>query len=325
MKLFNTTLLGFLVLLCLACNDTTSNKRETRQVQDYFDRTVNLVQNVQRTIPIYYVQAEIICAIGGKNKIVGIGKINENSSIFLKTYFPGMLDLPQVGQSNISYEKIISLKPDVVFTGTERPVVERLEQLGYATIATYPNTLNEISDEIVLYGNVLGKEKEASAIYNFFQDISKRLSEISKSIPQTEKPTVYYIRTDPLITLGGNVLGEIIELSGGKLVTSGIGDNATSLQMSFEDIYKYNPEVIIIRDRASVKPEDIYKDVRWKTINAVKNKRIFQERSGWTEFRLETIFGVIEKAKWLHPELFKDFDAVLEYKRFIEIVKANGQ
>lgn len=325
MKLLYIPFWGFLFLLVIGCNQNRSNKNGVRSVKDYFNRTINVVQNVQRVIPIYYVQAEILCAIGAREKIVGIGKISANSSGFLKTYFPEIFELPQVGQSSIDYEKIISLAPDIVFTGTEKPIVERLEQLGYSAIATYPNNLNDIMDEIVFYGNVMGNEKQALRIHDLFQGLVERIKEISKNIPQKKKAKVYYIRTDALTTLGGNVQGEIIDLAGGKLVTDGIGDNATSLQMSFEDIHKYNPEVIIIRDRAFVKPEDIYNDERWKDIDAVKNKKIFQEHSGWTEFRLETIFGVIEKAKWLHPELFKDLDFEIEYKKFIEIVNGNNK
>ena len=34
--------------------------------------------------------------------------------------------------------------------------------------------------------------------------------------------------------------------------------------------------------------------------------------------------GIIEKAKWLHPELFEDLSAETEYKKFIEIVNQNN-
>ena len=322
MKLVNLCIAG--LFLFLSCNQSDSNRHEKKIVKDYFNRVIKIPEKVQRVIPLYHVQAEIICAIGASEKIVGIGKINENSSLFLKTHFSDILKIPQVGQSNINYEKILYLKPDIVFTGTEKPTIEKLEQLGCVAIETYPNSLKDIKDEIVFYGDILERKHNSDEIYKFFEDIENRISEVTNKIPTHRKPKIYYIRTDALTSLGGNVQGEIFSLAGGILVTDGIGDNASSIQMSFEDIYKYSPDVIIIRDRASIKPEDIYSDERWRNINAVKNKNIFQEHSGWTEFRLETYFGIIEKAKWLHPELFKDLNAEIEYEKFINIVRQHN-
>lgn len=323
---FNTfNIFGIFLFTIFSCNQNAGTSRTGKLVKDYFNRSINIPQNIERIIPLYYVQAEIICAIGAKDKIVGIGKINERSSLFLNIHFPEMMKMPQVGQGNINYEKIISLKPDIVFTGTEKPVIEQLEQLGYVAIATYPKSLKDIIDETVFYGDILGKRQESLEIYELFKNIEDKVFKISKNIPPNKRPKVYYVRTDALTTLGGNVQGEIIDLAGGQLVTNGLGDNATSLQMSFEDIYKYNPDVIIIRDRASIKSEDIFNDDRWKNINAVKNKKVFQEHSGWTEYRLETIFGIIEKAKWLQPELFREFNPETDYNKFIEIVRQNNQ
>lgn len=324
MKFGNFIVLVLLMIFVSACQQNKSQSSDSKIVKDYFNRSIKIPQKIRRIIPVYYVQAEIICAIGAKDKIVGIGKIDERSSAFIRDYFPELLKLPQISQNSINYEKIISLHPDIIFTGTEKSTNERFEQLGCIAIATYPKNLKDVTDEIVFYGSVLGKDKEAQKISSLFNDITNKIKVVSNNIPMNKRPKVYYMRSDALTSLGGKMQGEIISLAGGNLVTNGIGDNATSLQMSFEDIYKYNPDVIILRDRASLKPNDIYNDERWKDINAVKNKRVFQEHYGWTEFRLETIFGIIEKAKWLHPELFKDLSAETEYKKFIEIVNQNN-
>ena len=326
MKATGGFIYGIVFFLGLSCNEDKATHAHHKTVNDYFNRSISIPNKVERVITLYYVQAEIVCAIGAKSKIVGIGKINATSSSFLKAYFSEILNLPQVGnQTNVSYEKIISLKPDIVFIGTEKPTFDRLRKLGYTAVATYPKTFNEICEEISLYGNVLGKEQQAQNLSSYFTNVIEKIKKRSYGLSQKAKPKVYYIRTDALTTLGGNILGEIIDLAGGHLVTNGIGNNETSLQLSLEDIYKYNPDVIIIRDRASVNPEDIYKDDKWRGIAAVRNRKIYKEHSGWTEFRLETIFGIIEKAKWLQPNLFKDFDADSAYLNFVDIVNRNSR
>lgn len=323
MKIRNVICILSVFFSTYACNTKAPKISSGKSVVDWFGKSVKIPERVNRVVPLFYVQAEILCAIGAKEKIVGIGKVTSQSSVFLNENFPQILNLPQVGQTNIDYEKIVALKPDIVFTGTEKPVKDRLDDLGLVSVSTYPKNLDEILKEVVLYGVVMGNEKEAHKIYLFYKSLLDSITQLSKNL--SYKKRVYYIRTDALTSLGGNVLGEVFNASGAELVTRDIGDNSTSLQLSFEDIQKLNPEVIIIRDRASVTPEDIYKDFRWKNITAVKNKMIFQEHKGWTEFRLETIFGILEKAKWLNPKVFESFDCESEYKRFLNIVKENNE
>ena len=46
------------------------------------------------------------------------------------------------------------------------------------------------------------------------------------------------------------------------------------------------------------------------------NRKVYQETFSWTEFRIGMFFGMIEKAKWLHPELFHDINPQREYEQF---------
>lgn len=316
-----------LLVLLIFNSCQQEQKAETNQkiVKDYFDRTVLVPKNVERILPIYYVQAEFLCAVGASDKIVGIGKINKNSSEILNKIFPKIHNLPIVGfQNNVNVEKVIGLKPDFIFCGTEKETIEKFEKMGYNITATYPNNVEQILNEVLFYGKIVNKEVEAKIIFDFLKSKFDSVTQISSTINKTKFPKIYYIRTDALTTLGGELQGEIFNLAGGELVTQKIGNNSNSLQMSLEDIYNYNPDIIVIRDRASIKPDDIYNDVKWKNINAVKNKKVFQETYGWTEFRFGTFFGLMEKAKWFHPEKFKNLDPNKAYSDFLQIIQKNN-
>lgn len=323
------SLIAILLLVLSSCNNESPKKCKRSKkitIRDNVRGAIDLPSNINRVIPLYYVQAEIICAIGGEGKIVGIGKIDKKSSSLITALYSDILKLPQVGnQNNISFEKIISLAPDLIFTDTDEATLERFSTLHIPTIATYPNSLVEISQEIDFYGNILGKSKQAERLSTLFNDIIEKIKICSKQIPKKDILKVYYIRTDALTTLGGNTLPEIMGLAGGRLVTSGISNNSKSLQVSMEDVCLYNPDVIIIRDRASITPTDLYSDKRWKNIAAIQKHRVYQEHYGWTEFRLETVFGLIEKAKWLHPTVFKNINAEDEYHKFTTILKQNNE
>jgi len=314
----------FLLSSCNSKQDKSSQKEKI--MKDFFGRNVAIPTKVERILPIYYIQAEFLCAVGASSRIVGVGKVNPNSSEILNIIFPKIHELPVIGiQSSINYEKIISLKPDLIFTGTEKEILENLERFGLNVVATYPNNLEDILDEVLFYGEIVQKKPEADRIYAF---LKKTLSTVAKprlNIPDKNLPKVYYIRTDPFTTLGGELQGEIFNLAGGDLVTKKMGNNSNSLNVSLEDIYKFNPDIIVIRDRASVTPDDIYKDVRWQNIKAVKDKKVFQETNGWTEFRFGTFFGIMEKAKWFHPKEFTLLNPTEEYETFLNLIKRNNE
>jgi iron complex transport system substrate-binding protein len=90
--------------------------------------------------------------------------------------------------------------------------------------------------------------------------------------------------------------------------------------VSLENVYSWNPDVIIIRDAAPLSPNDFYNDPKWRGINAVIDKRIYKEHANWSGYRIETFFGLMEKAKWLNPNLFDTLDPEQEYEHFFALV-----
>lgn len=317
-------MLGILALF-VSCikSPKKANKLETLELKDYFDRQIKIPSNVSNLIPLYYVQAEIICVLGGADKIVGIGKLFANQSTIIDEHFKQLYQLPQVGIRNtINYEKIISLKPDIVFCGYEKEVTDHLDQLNIKNLSTFPKCPSQIAEEILQYGKIIDKYENAEKTVSFLNNEYSLVSKKTNIIKLNQRPRVYYARTDLFTTLGSGINSDIIELIGGISVTNHLPNDLNGIKVSLENLYDWNPEIIILRDRASVTPSDIYSDKRLKGINAVKNRRIYQETYGWTEFRLGMYFGLIEKSKWLHPELFKDLDPHVEYKKFVSLFQS---
>jgi iron complex transport system substrate-binding protein len=325
MKIFRL-IFGFcLLFLLFSCTDSSikKSKKNTIATKDYFERDFEMPIKVNRVIPLFYVQAEMICVIGASSKIVGIGKLFAIQSTIIHEYFPQLYKLPQVGiKSNVNYEMILALKPDIVFCGTERDVVDRLEQLKVNNLPTFPKNTLQVSKQILLYGKIFNKSDNALKIVNFLNKEYKLVVNRTKNLDSKKRPKIYYARTDLFTTLGSGINSEIINLIGGISVTKDLPNDMNGVKVSLENLYAWNPDIIIIRDRASITPDDIYKDERLKGINAVKNKKVFQETFSWTEFRIGMYFGIIEKAKWLHPELFQDVKPQSEYEQFVTLFKS---
>jgi iron complex transport system substrate-binding protein len=140
------------------------------------------------------------------------------------------------------------------------------------------------------------------------------------ALQPADLPSLYYVRADLLTTVGDEGHNEIFRICGGKNVVTNAA-SPYSVKVSLENLYGWDPEVIIIRDRSPLSVADVLSDPRLGNLKAVKSKRVYKEHPGWMEYRLETPFGILEKAKWLHPALFDDLNPETEFQSFVNLLR----
>lgn len=314
--ILNHLVLFVLLFLCFNC---AQQENSSIQINDYFGRSVSLNKPAERIIPTYYTEAEILCALGAKNRIVGIGFIHKDAkspqSYILAKYMPEIYTLPQIGRGReLNIETIISLKPDLVICENQQEVVQHLESLGIKTIAIFPQKINDVFTEIKILGNLINHQTQAGKLINFLKQNTEKIRERTANLPESSLPTVYYVRSDLLTTVSDEGHNEIFRISGGRNVVKS-SFSPYSVNISLENLLQWNPDIIIIRDRSPLTVDDILQDSRLANIAAVKQKKVFKEHDGWIEYRIESVLGIIEKAKWFHPELFQDVSAEEEFKK----------
>jgi iron complex transport system substrate-binding protein len=317
--------ISFILLLTAAIitgcgNAEKSNSNCSKVVTDYFGREIHIPTQVTRVIPVFNVQSEYMCILGARNKIIGVGVVHPDDNIFDRI-FPGIYELPRVGANTINLEKIVELDPDVVLCGNNKTMAENIERLNIITVGSFPRNIGGILEQIRITGIIVGKEAEADIIINYLSAMLNFIKNTTDSLPDRDKPGVYYARYHPYETLGRGIHAEIIAAAGGNNVVSDLGESGQALVVSLENIYKWNPDVIILRDKAPLSADDLYKDPKWKDISAIRNRRVYREHRNWSEFRVETFFGIMEKAKWFHPDLFADLNPDEEYEKFFELVE----
>lgn len=294
---------------------------QKRKVVDYFGKDIYLPEKVERVISTASIVSEYLCVLGAKDKIVGIGRVRSGNSVFQRLY-PDIIKLPSVGIREVSLEKVAALDPDVVLCGHDKQLIENIERLNIIAVGTFPRDMNGLFEQIRITGIVVNKEEEADTVINFLRERLKFVGNRISNIPDSRRPSIYYVRMDPLETLGKGIYSEIVHNSGGRNVVQGLGEGEVPVIVSLENIYDWNPEIIFIRDSSPVMPSDLYDDPKWKGIAAVREKRIYKEHKGWSEFRVETVFGIMEKAKWLHPDLFKDMKPEEDQERFFRLAES---
>jgi len=227
----------------------------------------------QRFISLSPAATEILFALGLKDEIIA-------DTTFCN--FPEEAKkLPKVGTfSEPNIEKILSLKPDIIFTtGLEQaPSVARLQSLGLKVIVSDPKNIFEFFASIMQIGKATSREEAAGLLIETMQ---KRIDAIKSQvamIPQDKRPKVFIeIWHDPIMTAGPNsIVNEILTIAGANNIA--YDANRPYSRFSAEAIIQRNPDVIILGYMAKKNTKDLVsKRLGWKNINAIKNNRVISD------------------------------------------------
>jgi iron complex transport system substrate-binding protein len=293
---------GFLFILCMLILFAPSfSYSATLKLKDEVGREVTFPFPPKRIVSLAPNITEILFSLGLDEEVVGVS-IHCN-------YPEKAKDRVRVGSYiSIDFERVISLRPDLVIAtgaGNPREMVERLERLGFPTYAIFPKRFDDVLQSIRHLGQVVAKEKEALSIIESMQRRKERVIERTKNL---SRPKVFLqIGEAPIVTVGKGSFGDdLIRLSGGENIAG--NDREMYPRLGMEEILKRSPEVILI---SSMNPRGDYEKAfreweRWKMIPAVKQGRIYLIDSDLIDRPSPRIIeGLEEMARLIHPERVK--------------------
>ena len=269
---------------------------------------------------------------------------------------PWMKNLPAVAEYGeaVNYETIASLNPDVVIIrigfcsmntdeyGTNEDItraIDAIEALGFPVVilkgppAFSQPTIQNISQEIRIIGQIFGKENEAATLISYLEGIINMIKGRTMNITETEKPTVLLFGLSPNARETGGA-GDVLcrDTIESHLIEDIINaKNAINEQggwkiMSTEQILAVNPDVIVLpTDWGYHPPKELYTASYYQNLQeleAVKNHRVWA--LPWTPYncakRLEYPIEVMVTAKAAYPQLFNDIkihDWVLDFYKTV--------
>ena len=267
-------------------------------VTDFQNRPVTLPTRPQRIVSIGPSITEFLFALGAGPRVVGVDDFSDEPAAAQR--------LEKVGGIKVNFEKVVSLKPDLVLSvkfsdGT----IEKLASAGLLVLVVDPQSAGDVARTAILLGQAIGSDGEAMA-----RDIQKRVDDVrSKTSAAATKPRVYHEidASDPakIFTVGpGSYINDLIEIAGGQNIAA----RATSAypQLSAEEILRSDPEIIVLAAADySAKPEQVAARTGWAVISAVRNKRIVTIAPNLINRPGPRIGEAAEAyAKLVHPELF---------------------
>jgi len=220
--------------------------------------------SIQRAISLVPSVTEIVYAIGAQDKLVGV---------VTPCDYPLGIDKPIVGNfSSVSLERIIALKPDIIFVAgiEQRRLWEELKRAGLNIAIIAPDNLDTVYESIKKIGAILDKKKQADSLVAYMQG---EIEKLQKGLPKKLRRVYIEISQNPLVSCGKNsFINEMLSLAGGKNVMDDITQPYPIVNA--EKIIKRNPEVIIIAHEGGIDPR---KRLGWRSIAAVKNKQIYKD------------------------------------------------
>jgi iron complex transport system substrate-binding protein len=193
----------------------------------------------QRIVAIAPNTAEIICALGACDRLVGVSPF--------ATYPPELKDIPKVGGlRDPDLESVLALRPDLVILRGHSDKLEKLcRHSGIDVLHDRTDSFDSIFQTITQLGAVLGVDNRAKELN---KSLHEQLSAIAAKAPN-HRPTVFLTLRSPdrlanLTTVGNRTyLNEIIEIAGGKNLFSDL--DVAYPQVSLEEVLARDPDVIV--------------------------------------------------------------------------------
>jgi iron complex transport system substrate-binding protein len=260
-----------LATLNAGCTQLSSNQTSQSggiKVTDDAGRTVTIGQTPNRIVSLAPSITEDLYALGLGDKVVG--------TTTYCNYPPAANNTTKVGGFGTpNMEKIVSLKPDIVFTGSlnNETVISALDSYGIPTVVIEPKTLAGILDDLSLIGKITNTSGNSSALV---ANLTQRLTKSNTTSNATQSRVLYLVWYDPITSAGADTFeGDIIARAGGINVAklANVGGYGT---ISKESIVALNPSVIIANSAMnSTVIEQVKSDPALTTVDAIKNGKVF--------------------------------------------------
>lgn len=173
----------------------------------------------------------------------------------------------------LNLERIILLKPDLVLATklTDRLQLQKMRSLKINAIEI-PNAKNfqDICKNFLQLGKLVGKKNEAQSLINKVKIKVDSIREKAKHLPKPK--VILQIGARPLfIATQEYFINDFIEFAGGINIVK----TAKTGLYSREEVLRLNPDVIIIATMGIVGEEEKGTWQKYRSINAVKNNRIY--------------------------------------------------
>jgi iron complex transport system substrate-binding protein len=248
--------LVWLMLLAGSCSKPNDSSPATRSFVDSRGKSVALAWPPRRIVSILPSATELLFAVGAGDQVAGVTTSCD--------WPPEAKAKPKIGSLVVDFERLATLKPDLVVTSwsmTRNTAIE-IERKGYPVYSLESRSLEEIIASIRALGALTGHEPQA-------ESCAAVLEARVKAVSAVPGPTFYFEHSgEPLGTTGPeSYTGDALRRAGGRNIFEG-----GWRLIDWESVLAGDPEVILI---AHDRKERFESRAGWSHLRAVKNQRVY--------------------------------------------------
>ena len=350
MKLFKLFLSLTMTALLVSCSSpktsTSASASATAQpstvtITDHADREVEVPTNPKRVavLGIYPLPSMLTVYLDSCDSIVAMepGSMNAAKNGILSQLYPDITNITTdiMDGDDVNIESLLALKPDVVFyNASDTQDLEKLENAGLTAVAfsatkwkfNCTETFNEwmnLLDQI--YPEHAGNREEL--IKKYSTDTYNKIQDTVKNVEEKQKVLfVFQYDENTMITSSSKFFGQWwCDAVGAVNVAQDVPAEKTNAVITMEQVYEWDPDVIVITNFTQAKPDDLYNNAigsdDWSNVSAVKNKRVYKMPLGTYRTYTPSVDSPMT-LEWLaqavYPELFKDMDVKADVKEYYQ-------
>ncbi|WP_210424396.1 ABC transporter substrate-binding protein [Gephyromycinifex aptenodytis] len=327
-----TVLVAVTALTLAACGNASpeaqspeSTNTQSFTVVDDVGRNVTFDKPVTKAVVANRYNSELIRAMGSIDKVIAVDTNTAQDRKYWKQFDPDQVI--GKGQSELNYEQIITLAPDVLITPKNGPYEQdaaKLDKAGIKVVVVTGWDNSQLPKQVDILGKVFDNEEGAKKVNAFFTGTLDKVKERTGSI--TPKKTVYWEYGDPFTTC---IPGTSNDGWHNMLVSAGatnlFGDpSITGDTIDPEKVLSGDPDLIIkttsgkaLKNTGISTPpsaqemqevvDEMTSRPGWSQLKAVKNNNLYVA-TGFAHGGLGKVIGTVYTAKWLYPEQMKDID-----------------
>lgn len=224
-----------------------------------------------------------------------------------------LLDGSDIG---VNVELLLKDNPQIVFT-MDSIVAKTLREKGLNVASLAWREEKDIKNIMLFLGEVMGVKSKAIE-YNHYVDTKlSYVQSITDKIPQKEKKKVLYFDYKTMTT--PHLIVDWWIMKAGGISASDSTRKIEKFTFSPEQVIVMNPDIIVLSNPNDV--DDLYKNKKFSTLNALKNRQVYVSPHGmhlWAYRTSEQPLMVLWAAKTFYPKYFKKLDVNKETKMFYE-------
>ncbi len=344
MKSIKALLSLLLTITLVGCSKPQQQASSTTQpttvtITDHADRTVTVPTNPSKVaiLGILPLPSMLTIYLDSPKSIVAMepASMNAAKNGVLSQLYPDIVNVNTdiMDGEDVNIESLIALEPDIVFyNANDTQDLEKLENAGLTAVAVSPTKWNydciKTYDEWMQLLNKIYPDhassreelvqKYATQKYTEIQDKVKGILDVQKVL------FLFQYDENAMVTSSSKFFGQWwCDAVGAINVAQDVPAENANAKITMEQVYAWDPDVIIITNFTQTKPEDLYNNAigadDWSTISAVQNKRVYKMPLG--SYRtytpgVDTPMTLEWLAQAVYPDVFTDIDVQEDVKDY---------